>query len=79
MESLSLTLACPHCQKDLEIRLDCRPLPDGFHLHIGNQRCVHCGRDLMLFASRADCKFIEFRLVDPSREWTMDEILKQEG
>jgi hypothetical protein len=79
MESLSLTLACPHCQKDLEIRLDCQPLPDGFHLHIGNQRCVQCGRDLMLFASRADHKFIEFRLVDPCREWTMEEILKQEG
>jgi hypothetical protein len=79
MESLSLTLACPHCHQDLEIRLDCEPMPDGFHLEMGRQHCCHCNRDLLLYASRANRRFIEFRLVDPSREWTLEEILKQEG
>ncbi len=54
-------------------------MPDGFHLEMGRWRCTHCNRDLMLFASRANRKFVEFRLVDPSREWTLEEILKQEG
>jgi len=54
-------------------------MPDGFHLNLGPHRCSNCGRELILFASRANKKFVEFRLVDPLREWTLDEILKQEG
>ncbi len=54
-------------------------MPDGFHLNLGRQHCSSCDRDLILFASRANQEFIEFRLVDPQRHWTLDEILKQEG
>jgi hypothetical protein len=63
----------------VEIHLECHEMPDGFHLNLGRQHCSHCTRDLVLFASRANKEFIEFRLVDPQREWTMEEILKQEG
>jgi hypothetical protein len=79
MGSFSLSLSCPYCHSDLEIRLDCQEMPDGFHLNLGRQRCSSCARELILFASRTNQKFVEFRLVDPSRAWTLEEILRQEG
>ncbi len=79
MDSFSLRLSCPFCHSDLEMRLDCQELPDGFHLNIGRHRCSSCARELILFATRANREFVEFRLVDPSRSWTLEEILRQEG
>ncbi len=79
MDSFSVRLTCPHCRRDLEIRLDCKEMPDGFHLNLGPHRCSNCARDLTLFASRANQEFVEFRLVDPQRPWTLEEIMKQEG
>jgi hypothetical protein len=78
-DSFSLRPACLHCHGDLEIELDCREMPDGPHLYLGRHRCPTCGRELALFGSRANREFVEFRLVDPFREWTMEEILNQEG
>jgi hypothetical protein len=33
----------------------------------------------MLYASRTDQQLVEFRLVDPAREWTFEEIMNREG
>jgi hypothetical protein len=54
-------------------------MPDGLHLAMGTHRCLGCGRDLVLYASRADQKFIDFQLVDPASEWTFEEIMNREG
>jgi hypothetical protein len=74
-----MTLACPHCHRDLDIPIPGHLMPDGLHLAMGTHRCLGCGRDLVLYASRADQKFIDFQLVDPASEWTFEEIMNREG
>jgi len=73
-----MTLICPHCHRDVEIAMPgC--VPDGVHLVAGTHRCLSCGRELVLYSSRADQQFIDFQLVDPAREWTFEEIMNREG
>jgi hypothetical protein len=52
---------------------------NGLYLDLGRRRCSNCARELILFGSRSNGEFVDFRLVDPLREWSMEEILLQEG
>jgi hypothetical protein len=77
--SLLVTLACPCCHGDMEIELRCEPGQEGCHLPLGARRCLNCGKELLLYVSRKDHQYVEVRLVDPSREWTFEEIMDREG
>jgi hypothetical protein len=74
-----MTMICPHCHSDMEIPIPGCQAPDGLNHLIGTHRCLSCGRDLVLYASRADQQFTDFRLIDPLRHWTFEEIMNQEG
>jgi hypothetical protein len=74
-----MTLACPCCHGDMEIQLPCEPGQEGWHLAMGARRCRSCGKELLLYVSRKNQRYVEFRLVDPSRQWTFKEIMDREG
>ena len=73
-----MTLTCPHCHRDVEIAIP-GYVPDGLHRLVGTHHCLSCGRELVLYSSRADQQFTDFQLVDPAREWTFEEIMNREG
>ena len=78
-DSLLITLACPCCHRDIEIQVRSEPGQEGCHLPMGARQCPSCGKELFLYVSRKDQQFVEFNLVDPSRQWTFEEIMNREG
>lgn len=74
-----MTLQCPNCDRPIQIRLSSDDESRSSYYFVATYPCGGCGKGLSLYAEKTAPNSVYYFLVDPTQEWSLEEILRREG